>query len=131
MLGSDADGVQETAPDGDEQDRHDMRLNRLDGKLKALAGEPTPVEARASRTQKLLTRRSTFASKHSFPESGRAAAALERLQIPRSVSLRFRARLDEAVNPLEKSAVDAVASGEISRRSAGVVDAILWGSTLT
>jgi len=120
MLGSDVDGVQQAAPDGDKQDGDDMRLNRLDDETKALAGEPEPIAARASRTQKLLARRAVVASEHPSHESRKVAGARERPQIPHPVPLGVRARLDKAANPLEKSAVDAAASGEVGRRLAGV-----------
>src|SRR5208282_5445124 len=73
MLGLDADGVQQAAPNGDEQDGDDMSLNRLDGELKALAVEPEPVAARASRTQKLLARRAVVAPEDSSLESRKVA----------------------------------------------------------
>jgi hypothetical protein len=50
MLGSNVDGMEQAAPDGDEQDCDDMSFNRPDSELKALAGEPESIAARASRT---------------------------------------------------------------------------------
>jgi hypothetical protein len=73
MLSSDVDGMKQAALDGDEQNGDDMRFNLLGGERQALAGKPDPIEARASRTEKLLAPRATVASEYPSPESRKAA----------------------------------------------------------